>query len=90
MNGGCINGTGVTFSGTNKYQPVSINGSVRGALYAPTNGPTRAMLFFQDRAFSGGQANVVNGSTGLTLQGTTRLYVARHSPVTALIVEQGR
>ena len=76
MNGGCINGTGVTFyntgttSGTNKYQPVSINGNVQGALYAPTSGPMRAMLFFQDRAFSGSQANVVNGSTGLTLQGT--------------------
>jgi len=75
-NGSCLHGAGVTFyntgttSGTTKYGTVTVRGTVQGALYAPTSGPLTAILFFQDRTFSGGQDNVVNGSTGLTLQGT--------------------
>ena len=76
VNGGCLHGTGVTFyntgttSGPSKYVPMQIGGNPGGALYAPTSGPLTAILFFQNRAFSGGQDNIVNGGTDLTLQGT--------------------
>jgi len=76
VNGGCLTGTDVTFyntgttSGANQYSRIQIQGNVTGGLYAPTTGSMVTMLFFQDRAFSGGQANIVNGNTGLTLQGT--------------------
>src|SRR6266581_670498 len=71
VNGGCLTGTDVTFyntgttSGANQYSRIQIQGNVTGGLYAPTTGSMVTMLFFQDRAFSGGQANIVNGNTGL-------------------------
>ena len=77
MSGGVINGTGVTFynaagAGTgHPYGPVSINGSVSGALSAPRSGSMEAMLFFQDRAISSTSGDsTVNGSSTLALEGT--------------------
>ena len=75
MNGGCLHGTGVTFYNTvgpgHPYGPVSINGSVSGALSAPRSGSMEAMLFFQDRAISSTSGDsTVNGSSTLALEGT--------------------
>src|SRR5262249_11647384 len=48
-----LNGTGVTFYDTatdNKsFGPISFSGGTTGSLSAPTSGPIKGMLFFQDR-----------------------------------------
>jgi len=91
INGGTVNGTGVTFYNTatpgHTYQSVDISGGPTGVLTAPTSGAMEGMLFFQDRTISpSGSArnNTVNGGGTLRLEGalyfpTTQLAFAGNS-----------
>ena len=70
---GNASGTGVmfynTFNSTYSFSPISITGSGTITLSAPTSGPYRGMLFFEDRNAPAGTADTVEGSSTLNLVG---------------------
>ncbi len=72
-NGGCtLTGTGVTFydtTGSSGYGPITLNGSVTATLSAPTSGPLKGILFFQDRSVTNGAASIINGSDTVNFTG---------------------
>jgi hypothetical protein len=62
-----ITGTGVTFydaTGLGGYQPINITGNAQLNLSAPTSGPLKGILFFQDRS-------IASGSAGSTIVGNS-------------------
>ncbi|MHB8383218.1 MAG: pilus assembly protein TadG-related protein [Candidatus Binataceae bacterium] len=75
-NGGCVlTGAGVTFyntTGSGGYGGITLNGSVTATLSAPTSGPLKGILFFQDRSITNGNASIING--GDTVNFTGALY----------------
>ncbi|HVA78239.1 MAG TPA: pilus assembly protein TadG-related protein [Candidatus Binataceae bacterium] len=76
VNGGCtLTGSGVTFydtTGNGGYQGIIMNGNVTATLSAPTSGPLKGILFFQDRSITSGSASIING--GDTANFTGALY----------------
>ena len=74
--GANVNGNGVFFylTGTStSFKGVSITGGSASALIAPPSGTYRGILFFQDRAITGGSSGAnsnIAGGSGLTVQGT--------------------
>jgi len=74
--GANVNGNGVFFylTGTKtSFKGVSITGGSASELVAPPSGTYRGILFFQDRAITGGSSGAdsnIAGGSGLTIQGT--------------------
>ncbi len=74
--GANVNGNGVFFylTGTStSFKGVSITGGSASALIAPPSGTYRGILFFQDRAITGGSSGAnsnIAGGSGMTIQGT--------------------
>ncbi|MGH7780064.1 MAG: pilus assembly protein TadG-related protein [Candidatus Binataceae bacterium] len=70
---GCtLNGSGVTFfdtTGTGGYSPIIMNSGVTATLSAPTSGPLKGILFFQDRAVTHGGASIINGGVNANFTG---------------------
>lgn len=75
-NGGCtLTGAGVTFydtTGSGGYGPIILNGTITATLSAPTSGPLKGILFFQDRSITNGASSIING--GNTVNFTGALY----------------
>lgn len=72
MSGVTLNGSGVTFydtTGTGGYSPINIGGSVTANLSAPTSGPLKGILFFQDRSIAGGAGSVIGGGATANFSG---------------------
>jgi hypothetical protein len=97
LKGGSIdlhNGTlratgGVTFYLTGNFSGVTINGNVDLDLSAPTSGPLRGLLFYQDRSLPvGAFSSKINGTSNTILNGslyfpTTRIEYSGGSDTTA-------
>ncbi|MGH8013725.1 MAG: pilus assembly protein TadG-related protein [Candidatus Binataceae bacterium] len=76
-----LRGTDVTFydtTGVDGYQPITLSGNEQANFSAPTSGPLSGILFFQDRAVSGGAGSVINGNSNSTFDG------ALYFPTTSL------
>ncbi len=70
--GATLDGSGVTFydtTGTSGYSPISISGSVTANLSAPTSGPLKGILFFQDRSVTDGAGSVISGGVNANFTG---------------------
>jgi Flp pilus assembly protein TadG len=82
--GATYTGTGVTFyntgDGSHPYAPFTFSGGGPVNLTAPTSGPLRNILFFQDRNISGGVPNTFSGGNTYNLSGTI------YFPTTDLII----
>ncbi|HUY28671.1 MAG TPA: pilus assembly protein TadG-related protein [Candidatus Binataceae bacterium] len=87
VNGRCtLNGSGVTFfntTGTGGYRPIIMNGNVTATLSAPTSGPLKGILFFQDRAIGNGAGSIINGGADANFSG------ALYFPTTSLTYNGG-
>ena len=72
-----VSGDSVTFfntipgSQTNKYDPISITSSATVSLRAPTSGPYKALLFWQDPrvAWSANNGSIIGGGSGSVFEG---------------------
>jgi hypothetical protein len=68
-----LSGTGVTFFDTNGlggYGPINLTGNETANLSAPTSGPLKGMLFFQDRTIASGSAgSSLVGNSSSTFDG---------------------
>jgi hypothetical protein len=85
--GTTVSGTGVTFYNSAAsgytYSPITFGGGATITLTAPTTGTYAGILFFQDRAVSGGAASSLAGGANVRLEGT--LYF----PTTAMTYSGG-
>jgi hypothetical protein len=85
--GTTVTGTGVMFYNSAAagytYGPITFGGGATITLTAPTTGTYAGILFFQDRAVSGGAASSLAGGANVRLQGT--LYF----PTTAMTYSGG-
>ncbi len=68
-----LSGTGVTFFDTNGlggYGPINLTGNETANLSAPTSGPLKGILFFQDRTIASGSAgSSLVGNSSSTFDG---------------------
>ncbi|MGD0291038.1 MAG: pilus assembly protein TadG-related protein [Candidatus Binataceae bacterium] len=69
-----LSGTGITFyntSGLGGYTPINLTGNETANFSAPTSGPLKGMLFFQDRsiAYSSSNGSTVEGNSSSTFNG---------------------
>ena len=67
-----LTGSSVTFfntTGSGGYAPITLSGNITATLSAPTSGPLKGILFFQDRSITGGAASVINGGATANLNG---------------------
>ncbi|HVA78240.1 MAG TPA: pilus assembly protein TadG-related protein [Candidatus Binataceae bacterium] len=72
QSGVTLTGSGVTFydtTGSGGYSPITMSGSVTANLSAPTSGPLKGILFFQDRSIIGGAGSVIGGGVTANLSG---------------------
>ena len=101
--GGTIKGDEVMFyNTTGSYAPINFGGGSLALLTAPTDGTYKGILFFTDRAVSGGKANLFTASalsrftgtlyfptTPLTFIGSTELLVQEMLIIADTIEFQG-
>ena len=98
-----VTGTGVTFyvtyDASHGYAPVTIGNNSQNLLSAPTSGPLRGILFFQDRTVISPMPSTFDSSLGATITGalyfpTTKVQfkgtpsgVPSYSPIVAWQIE---
>lgn len=71
LHNGTLTGTGVTFYLTGTFSGITINGNVNVNLSAPTSGPTKGLLFYQDRSLANGAfSTTINGGSNTLFNGS--------------------
>ncbi len=71
LHNGTLRGDGVTFYLTGSFSGVTINGNVDLQLSAPTSGPTKGLIFFQDRTLPvGAFSSKINGTSNTIFNGS--------------------
>jgi hypothetical protein len=71
LRNGTLTGTGVTFYLTGTFSGITINGNVTLNLSAPTSGPDRGLLFYQDRSLAvGAFSSIINGTSDSFMNGS--------------------
>ncbi len=71
LHNGTLTGSGVTFYLTGLFSGITIDGNVNVNLSAPTSGPTKGLIFYQDRSLAvGAFSTTINGGSTTLFNGS--------------------